>query len=187
MDKGLKLATGIVIAVFALLLVLGSIVIIPAGNVGVITQFGATTERIVSQGFSLKLPMVQNVHIMSIQTQLYQASNLTAASKDLQDVKTTIAINFRMAPEKASEVFRTIGTDYMEVIAHPAIQETVKEITARYNAEDCIVKRDEVKGALSIDRYIERNHQRKGNVLLFPLPPAWANSLSLLSTYRVTS
>jgi regulator of protease activity HflC (stomatin/prohibitin superfamily) len=37
----------------------------------------------------------------------------------------------------------------MEVIAHPAIQETIKEVTARYNAEDCIIRREEVKVAIT--------------------------------------
>jgi regulator of protease activity HflC (stomatin/prohibitin superfamily) len=105
------------------------------------------------------MPLFQGVSQMSIKTQKYQADNLSAASKDLQDVTTTIAINYKLDPSKASEVFRTIGLDYMEVIAHPAIQEIVKEITAKYNAEDCIVKRSEVKDAISaslINRLGER-------------------------------
>jgi len=42
-------------------------------------------------------------------------------------------------------VFRTIGKEYIKVIAHPLIQETVKEVTSRYNAEDMILRRQEVK------------------------------------------
>jgi prohibitin 2 len=146
-----KKSLGILIATLAVgfLLILSMTAIIPAGRVGIITQFGATTGRVITQGLSLKVPFIQSVHKMSIQTQKYQAAKLTAASKDLQNVITTIAINYKLNPDKASEVYRTIGDEYMEVIAHPAIQETVKEITARYNAEDCIVKRAEVKDAIT--------------------------------------
>lgn len=145
----IKWVIGGILVVLLLITVIGGVVFIPAGKVGVITQFGATTGRIVQQGMSFKMPLLQGVAKMSIKTQIYQADNLTAASKDLQDVKTNIAINYKIDPTKASEIYRTIGAEYMDVIAHPAIQEIVKEITAKYNAEDCVVKRAEVKDAIS--------------------------------------
>lgn len=43
------------------------------------------------------------------------------------------------------EIYRTLGVNYINVIAAPAVQETVKEIAARYNAEDMILRRASVK------------------------------------------
>ena len=85
---------------------------------------------------------------MSVQTQKYEA-NATSASKDLQDVNTTIALNWHLDPGMADEVYRSLGLDFIERIAAPAIQETVKQVTARYIAEDLILKRDEVKAAIT--------------------------------------
>ncbi len=148
------------VSVFLLVvLIASSIVIIPAGEIGVITQFGATTGRTVEQGLSFKIPFIQNVNKMSIKTQIYSADSLTAASKDLQDVTTNIAINYKLNENEAVNVYKTIGNNYMEIIAQPAIQEVVKEIMAKYNAEECITKRSEVKGAIStslVDRLGER-------------------------------
>jgi regulator of protease activity HflC (stomatin/prohibitin superfamily) len=49
----------------------------------------------------------------------------------------------------AAEVYRTLGLEFIDRIAAPAIQETIKQVTAKFNAEDLILKRDEVKAAIT--------------------------------------
>lgn len=59
----------------------------------------------------------------------------------------------------AAEVYRTLGLSFIERIAAPAIQETVKQITTKYIAEDLILKREEVKAAFTeslSNRLVER-------------------------------
>jgi prohibitin 2 len=147
--SGSKVSLGIALVVVVVILLSTSFVVIPAGSVGVVTQFGAVTGNTFGQGLHFKLPFIQGVTKMDIRTQKYTAAQLTAASKDLQNVTTTIAINYKLDSTQATTVYRTIGMDYMEVIAHPAIQETVKEITAKYNAEECITNRAAVKDAIA--------------------------------------
>jgi regulator of protease activity HflC (stomatin/prohibitin superfamily) len=62
-------------------------------------------------------------------------------------------------PSRAAEVYRTLGLEYINRIAAPAVQETIKQVTARYNAEDLILKREEVKAAITeslSNRLLER-------------------------------
>lgn len=143
---GTNIIGGVVLVVIFLW---ASMVQIPSGSVGVVLRFGAVTERTLTQGLQFKTPFIENVVTMSIKTQKIEFTGLTAASKDLQNVFTSIAINYKLDPTQAPTVYRTIGTEYMEVVAHQRVQETVKEITATFNAEDCIVKRAEVKGAIT--------------------------------------
>ncbi len=124
-----------------------SVVIVPTGNVAVMLRFQKPTGEILDQGMHGKNILDGPVN-MSIKTQLF-TDDATAASKDLQDVATTVALNYHLEASKAVVVYQTIGHDYIAVIANPVIQETVKEITANYNAEDMIVKRPEVKNAIS--------------------------------------
>ena len=138
-----------VVLLLGFLLVVSSIVVIPAGSEGIVIQFGAVTGTTMQQGLHVKIPFVQSIVKMDIRTQKYTADGLTAASKDLQNVTTNIAINFKLDTTEASTVYRNLGPDDMEVIAHPAIQETVKEITAKYNAEECITNRAQVKDAIT--------------------------------------
>jgi prohibitin 2 len=134
-------ALAIVIGVF-----LTSFIIVPSGHRGILLRFGKV-EGIKPEGLNMRLPFIDSVELISVRTQLYE-SDASAASKDLQDVTAKIAINYKVDPSRVGYIYQTIGTNYIDVIAHPAIQETVKEITARFNAEDMILKRAEVKDAI---------------------------------------
>jgi prohibitin 2 len=127
---------------------------VPAGNVGVVIRFGGVTGTALPQGLQTKAPFIDSVVRMSIKTQVYSAK-ATAASQDLQDVGTDIALNYHLNSDAAVEVYKTLGLNYMETIAAPAVQETVKEITAKYLAEDLILRRDTVKAAIT-DSLIQR-------------------------------
>jgi prohibitin 2 len=145
-DRAGKIATFLGIAAIVIGLVLTSFITVPAGNRGVLLRFGKV-EGIKTEGLNMRIPFIETVELMSVRTQLYE-SDATAASKDLQDVTAKIAINYRIDPTKVGYIFQTIGMRYIDVIAHPAIQETVKEITAKFNAEDMILKRAEVKDSI---------------------------------------
>ncbi len=142
--------TGSIIGVVLIIasIVAGSFTTVPAGHRGVVIRFSAVTGGILGEGLQFKLPFIDYVEKMSVQTQKYEADSL-AVTNDLQDVSTTIALNWHLDPNMAAEVYRTLGLDFINRIAAPAIQETIKQITAQYNAEDLILRRDEVKAAIT--------------------------------------
>jgi prohibitin 2 len=147
---------GIVIIIASI--IIGSLTTIPAGHRGVVTRFSAVTGTILDEGLQVKLPFIESVVKMSVQTQKYETDS-SAVTNDLQDVSTTIALNWRLDPGVADEVYRTLGLEYIDRIAAPAIQETIKQITAQYNAEDLILRRAEVKNAITASlstRLLER-------------------------------
>jgi regulator of protease activity HflC (stomatin/prohibitin superfamily) len=72
----------------------------------------------------------------------------TSASKDLQDVSTQVALNYHLNPDKAQVVYQQLGFDYANRVIIPAIQESVKQVTARFNAEELITKRETVKNQI---------------------------------------
>ncbi len=122
---------------------------VPRGHVGVAIQFRAVTGDYREQGLQFKSPIVK-LHNMNIQTQKYELAT-SAASKDLQDVATTIVLNYHLSPSSAPAMLETLGEDYIEKLADPAIQETVKKITAEFLAEELILKRPAVKAAITED------------------------------------
>ncbi len=137
---------GVVLIVASI--IAGSFTTVPAGHRGVVIRFSAITGGILSEGLQTKVPFIDSVEKMSVQTQKYEADSL-AVTNDLQDVSTTIALNWHLDPGMAAEVYRTLGLEFIDRIAAPAIQETIKQITAKYNAEDLILRRDEVKAAIT--------------------------------------
>lgn len=142
--NNLPVFIGIGIAVFiALIVFLTSFAIVRAGSVGVITRLGAV-NRVVNPGLNLKLPIIEGITIMETRTQKEQV-DAQAASKDLQEVKSTIALNYHLRAEKAVDVYQNIGPDYKIRIIDPAIQEAFKATTAKFTATELITKRELVK------------------------------------------
>lgn len=68
-----------------------------------------------------------------------------AASKDLQDTYTTIAVNYYVRHDKAAYLRQRVGLDYRDKVIIPAIQEVVKSATAEYTAEELVTKRPLVR------------------------------------------
>jgi regulator of protease activity HflC (stomatin/prohibitin superfamily) len=136
--------TGLVVGLlFLAWLVFLSVYTVPAGFVGVVTRFGAV-QRIVQPGFGIKIPLVEDVVKMDVRTQKDQ-TDATADSIDLQAVTSTIAVNYNLDPQYASQVYSSVGTDYADILIAPAIQNIFKATTAQFTAEQLIDQREAVR------------------------------------------
>lgn len=136
---------GIVFLIVLLASVLfGSVYIVNAGERAVILTFGNPSDVAIAEGLHFKFPIAQKAVIMDVKTQKSEV-DLTAASRDLQDVNTRVAINYRLVPESAPEIYQTIGLGYPEKVIAPLEQEINKEVTAKYTAEELITKREAVR------------------------------------------
>ncbi len=147
-DIGPKRKTGKLVAV-AVVLVLIIIVIasasaiVPAGSTGVVVTFGKVSENTYSEGFHLKIPFAQELVVVSNKIQVYEA-DASAVSKDLQTVSSKIAVNFRVRSDSSASIYKNIGSDYQQVILMPAVQESMKAVSAKYTAEELITERNQV-------------------------------------------
>jgi len=155
---GGTVASIIGVLIIVISIIAGSFATIPAGHRGVVIRFSAVTGTILNEGLQMKLPFFDSVVKMSVQTEKYE-TGAASASRDLQDVNTTIALNWRLEPSEAAEIYRTLGLEYINRIAAPAVQETIKQVTAKYIAEDLILKREAVKNEIQenlSNRLLER-------------------------------
>ncbi len=143
-----KLGTIITIFIIAVL-VLMSVYTIPAGTRGVLLTFGQPNMAAMQEGLHFKIPIAQTVKKMEVRTQKNEVT-ADSASKDLQNVQTTIALNYHITPESVPKLYQSIGEEYRSRIIDPAIQECVKAITANFVAEELITKRSEVREQMKI-------------------------------------
>lgn len=135
---------GQVMGLFAVIILLfASIGTVPAGYVGIHTRFSAVKGTI-SPGVYAIIPFVDGVTTMDVQTQKEQV-DATAASNDLQQVTATVAINFHVNPADAGQIYSSIGADYQARVIDPAIQESIKSVTANYTAEELITQREKAR------------------------------------------
>src|SRR5262245_44961221 len=70
---------------------------------GIVVRFGAATGQTLQPGLFFVTPFIDRVELMDIQTHAYEAP-ASAASSDLQDVSTTVTVNYRVDPSKVREV-----------------------------------------------------------------------------------
>lgn len=125
------------------LMAFNSFVIVEAGQRGVILQLGAVQNNVLEEGIHFKIPFIQEVIQTDVRVQKAQ-SDQTAASKDLQVVTTTVAVNFHLNPLTVNKLYQNVGLEYKDRIVDPAIGEALKAVTAQYTAEELISKRPEV-------------------------------------------
>ncbi len=146
MNTGLIKYALIAFAALILVLTLNPFVVIGAGERGVVMNFGAVQKEILNEGLHIRMPIMQKVVIMNVQVQKGEGQG-DAASKDLQQVTTNVAINYHLDPLKVAHVYQTIGTfdQVGQRIILPAVSESVKAATAQYTAEELISKRQEVR------------------------------------------
>lgn len=115
------------------------------GEVGVVTQYGRVTDRELSEGMSWVVPWgVNSVTKYDVKNQKEEVES-RAATKDLQDVSGTLVLNYELARGEVSNMHQTVGKEYKDKLVIPALNETFKAATAKYNASELITKRAEVK------------------------------------------
>lgn len=138
-----------VVAVIALIAfaILNPLTSIKAGHRGVITEFGKVNDQVLDEGIHWVTPVLQDVTEMNVQVQKEEVS-VSSASKDLQTVSATIALNYQLDPSAVNKLYQNVGKEYKTKIIDPAIQEEVKSATAQYTAEELITKRPEVREAM---------------------------------------
>jgi regulator of protease activity HflC (stomatin/prohibitin superfamily) len=138
----------IIIGFIALIIALNSFSIVQYGHVGLYKTMGKLGDNVLNPGIHFKIPFIQSVIKVNVQVTKAE-SDASASSKDLQPVSTHVVVNYSINKESAYNLMNNIGKNFENVIIHPAIQEIVKEVTAKYAAEDLISKRDVVASEIN--------------------------------------
>lgn len=137
---------GGIIAALVLLLSFNSFVILNPGQAGVLSVLGKAQDGVLLEGLHFRPPLVSKVDLYDLTVQKFEVP-AESSTKDLQDLKASFAINFRLDPIQVVEIRRTQGTlqNIVSKIIAPQTQESFKIAAARRTVEEAITKRDELK------------------------------------------
>ena len=141
---------GIALGIFVLIIIgvmaTASVKIVDSGHRGVLLHWDAVdlSNPPLDEGLHFVVPFQDDVVNIEVRTLKY-ASEARSASKDLQTVETTVTVNYHPDKEAIHRLYKNLGLDYENRVIQPAIEETVKQVTANYNAEELITKRPLVK------------------------------------------
>jgi len=122
------------VAVVALLIAATQLVrVIPAGHIGVIDLFGVVRTESLKAGLHVVNPLARVIP-MSIQTQEMK-EQMEVPSKEGLTMQLEVSALFHLDPEKAPEVYRSVGTEYAGVLLEPQFRSVARGVTASYEAK----------------------------------------------------
>ncbi len=131
---GRTLRRGIIAAVLFFVLILGApITVVPAGHVGVKDFFGSVSSSVLPAGVHVVFPFTRVIK-MSIQTQeVKETAEVPSKEGLMMDLEGSLL--YRLDPEKAADVYRTVGRSYPEIVVFPQVRSAIREVTASYDAK----------------------------------------------------
>lgn len=155
---------GVLVVLFVLLSMVNPIRIVQSGTRGVITTFGKVSPEPLGEGIHFVVPLVNRVHMIDVRLQKNEGKGV-AASRDLQQVSVSAALNWRLDPALVAQTFQSIGGEQAVAarVIEPAAQEATKAIAAQYTAEELVTKRTEVSS--KIRDALEQRLKRHGVIV----------------------
>ena len=137
--KGFSATVGIVAAI--IFTIVSVVSVVPTGYTGIVTTFGTVHNETLSAGLNVHAPW-DNVITMDNREQR-ATFQLEAFSKDIQQVDIQGSINLNIDKSTAMILYKDVGTDYINVLVQPRIEEDVKTVIAKYTAESLIDSRQQ--------------------------------------------
>jgi len=118
---------------FALISVGQCFTVIPAGSVGVVDFFGTVSSNTLKAGINPVNPLARVIK-MSVQT-LELKEVMDVPSKEGLTVQLEVSILYHLNPDKAADVYKSVGENYESVILEPQFRSVTRGVTASYEAK----------------------------------------------------
>ncbi len=107
--------------------------VVPAGTVGVVDFLGMVSDNTLKAGVNLVNPAA-NVIKFSIKTQELKET-MNVPSEEGLSVQLEISLLFKLDPDNANKIYKTVGPNYADIILMPQFRSVVRGVTARYEAK----------------------------------------------------
>ena len=154
MDK--KTTSTAIVIILSLIILIKSVVIIPAGETGVYHLFGKVKNDEIKSGLHLVNPLAK-ITKLSVRTEQYTMSvvkgegqktgddSIDALTSEGLTVKLDITVFYHLVEDSASDVYKELGIDYQGKIIRPEIRSAIREVVAGYDSKSIYSdKRDEM-------------------------------------------
>jgi len=109
------------------------ITVVPAGTVGVIDFLGNVSDNTLKAGVNFVNPMAKVIKF-SVKTQEVKETMNVPTHEGLS-IQLEISLLFRLNPDMANKIYKTVGPNYATIILQPQFRSVVRDVTARYDAK----------------------------------------------------
>jgi len=159
-DMSKIIVTSILVTAVLAVIVLNPFITVDSGQRGVVLSWGAFQGQIMEPGLHLRVPLMQDIVKINVQTQKVEIQQSEAYSKDLQVVNVQSALIYNIDPKEVGLLYAEIGTSYEEKIVTPSLEASIKQVFAQYTAEELLNKRSQVQDEIEkiFKKTIEGKH-----------------------------
>jgi len=175
---------------WVLILALGLLpacVVIEDGEVGVKKSFGSIDDQPVGPGVAIQIPVVRTVTPWNVKLQEIKETASVPSSEGLI-VGLDTSLLFRVNPQLAPQIRKTIGRNYRETLIIPYMRNAVRDVVSGYEVKNIYAESGRKEIAAKIKRYLKENLEGQGieirDVLLrdVQLPQRFRESIELKLT-----
>lgn len=156
-----KITAPIILGIFVIVVLFSSVIVIPPGQTGVFELFGKVSDNELHSGIHLINPLGK-VTKMSVRTEEYTMSiasaegqikgddSITALTNEGLEIKLDITVLYRLDESAASDVYRTLGLDYVAKVIRPSIRSIIREEAAKFSSKEIYAsKREELSASIT--------------------------------------
>jgi regulator of protease activity HflC (stomatin/prohibitin superfamily) len=111
-----------------------SVVIVPAGNVAVVTAFGEVQNETLPPGLHFRAPFINAVHLIQTRVQPHNFQAIDAATQENLTVQVTGTMNYHVDGAFAAELYQRVGDDFASKVIDPAFSDYIKQIIPSFSA-----------------------------------------------------
>lgn len=145
-----KMFRNIVIIIVAIIVINSCFFVVSPMERAIKITLGNLSNTVYREGFHFKVPFFQTVTIVDLTIDRADAV-AKSASKDLQNIVTTVAVNYQINEVDILNMYKLVWVNHESIennVFSSAIQEAVKSATAKYTAEELITKRELVRNEI---------------------------------------
>jgi regulator of protease activity HflC (stomatin/prohibitin superfamily) len=132
----------VVAGLITLTVVGGSFYTVDQGERGVILRNGAVVGT-AEPGLGFKLPIVDSIREINVQTQAQLYKDVMVYSRDQQNASLQVSVNYRLASDKVEQIYSEFGgqTGIVTRLLDRQVPEEVKNVFGKFNAVTAIQER----------------------------------------------
>jgi regulator of protease activity HflC (stomatin/prohibitin superfamily) len=149
--KMVGIVVGVLIALIVVVVAGGSFYTVDQGQRGVILRTGKVVDT-AAPGLGFKLPLVDNVVTMSVQTQARVWKDVMAYSKDQQTATMALSVNYRIPADQVTLVYSDWGGEdgIVSRLLDRQVPEELKNVFGRFNAATAIQERERLSAEVQM-------------------------------------
>lgn len=119
---------------------------VDTGHRGIKTSFGQVEGPPLVEGLYFVNPFTTSIHPMDVRIQRWDGKT-EAYTRDVQEATVEFTLNYKLRPEAAADVYRTVGQDWANKLVGQQVYQHLKNVIGQWDAVDLIANRQRANDA----------------------------------------